>query len=340
MEGSLGHNDSSTSTLTHSTTGVIPEVWSSKPWKREDHCCVCEAQLGYSRAKKRGCKVCGHAVCLKCSAKKKAESTGRQERLCKNCEEEQVNKEIRLAYPDSSKLFEIETRLTKEIIGRQQAETRLERALRSLQEASVNSSLSPSKVDSSVQGAAASSLSLHRAEEAQILSPERRTSPSKLRLDPLELSLSPPQQMNVSGLRASPVVGEKSIGKKLSLSGPLLCCVAGSRVDLSIQRVGSISVLAPLLLTVLEESKETQSEHEHGETFAADLQALHPGLKDASHAGRLETIDENQCVCCKQHKASIKRLLSRLEELERSALPSRRSHVDPQTSKNCQCTLS
>lgn len=333
MEASLEHNDSSTSTLTHSTTGVIPEVWYSKPWKRESCCCVCETPLGFGRAKKRGCKVCGHAVCPQCSTKKKAESTGRLERLCKSCEAEQVNQEIRLSYPDSSKLFEMETRLTKEIISRQQAETRLQRALRSIQEASANSSMSPSKAESSIQVETATSLTVQRAAEEQI-SPERRVSPSKPGLAKLELSLSPPQQLSVCGLQVPSMVGDRSSEKKLSLSRPQLSSIAGRRATLSLQRVEAINVLAPCFL--LEESK---SEREHGQTFTADLHALHPGLKDASHAGRLETVAEDECTACKQHQASIKRLLTRLEALEHSALPSRRSQPELQTSKNCQCTL-
>jgi hypothetical protein len=273
--------------------------------------------------------------------------SGRKERICKGCEAEQIHQEIRQAYPDSSKLFDLETRLTKEIIARQQAEARLERLLRSpSKEASANSSLSPSRVDSPMQGRQFAGLSLQRVENEQI-SPVKERPPLKAKQEKKLLSISPHQQVSVPSL--APGVLPTTINRearKLSLSPPLLSSVAAKRnaVSLRLQQVGCVSVSAappsPLFQVVMEDSKEeTRSKHEHAQTFSADHPVTQSYLKDSSHAGRLETVEESECVRCKQHEASIKRLMLRLQDLERGALPSRRSNPDLQSSKNCQCVL-
>lgn len=62
----------------------------AKAWRKEKTCFLCQAPLGHGllRAKKHGCKVCGHAVCTSCSPNRKTNPRSKKpQRICTSCEE-------------------------------------------------------------------------------------------------------------------------------------------------------------------------------------------------------------------------------------------------------------
>ena len=99
----------------------------SRNWRKEKACFLCEAPLGHSllRAKKHGCKFCLHAVCSDCSPNRKTnQRTGKEQRICTSCEEiEEPNEQaLRRAATSLDILTETEERLKLETALRQSVE--------------------------------------------------------------------------------------------------------------------------------------------------------------------------------------------------------------------------
>ena len=247
---------------------------------------------------------------------------GSLQRICTGCETELVHKQLRESYPDSVKVSDLETRLTKEIIARQQAESRLNRLLRSPEKEPVKSSslaLSPSLQESVVQSDPVSPISPPK------LRPEQRKSP--------ELGLSPPLAVTVTGEDVS----------SITIPHPIYSSASGRKTApiLSIEQAEQVNIqpVSSVFEAVLEDSRDDAQACAHAQTFVGASHRVSLNGKDASHDGRLETVEEVDCVQCKQHQATIKRLLSRLQEVEQTVLPSRRSTQAVPVTKNCQCIL-